>query len=124
MRLTSTVVAALAFVLPAAAASAHPIAYDDGQSYYAPPPPPKEEDPDPDHHVQPEGALGFLIGAMSIGPVSGPAYGMQLAGGARFDRLLLQGEYDFLSVGESAYDPNNPDPVRGLMHRLGANLRY
>jgi hypothetical protein len=125
MRLTSTVVAALAFILPAAAASAHPIAYDDGQDYYAPPPPPpKVEDPDPDHHVQPEGALGFLIGAMGIGPINGPAYGMQLAGGTRFDRFLLQGEYDFLSVGESSYDPNNPDPVRGLMHRIGANLRY
>jgi hypothetical protein len=121
MRLTSTVLAALSVIIPATAA-ANPIAYD-GDGYYAQPTPPPP-DPNPENHVQPELAVGFLIGNYSVGPISGPAYGLQVAGGAHYRRWLLQGEYDLLGVGESSYQADGSRAVRGLVHRLGANLRF
>lgn len=69
-----------------------------------------------------EGGIGMLAGGFGVGPVSGSAIGAHLDGGVRAGRLALLGEYDFASVGESTYD--DPDPVRGQLHRLGANVRY
>jgi hypothetical protein len=114
MRFSSTVLAALSVIIPATAA-ANPIAYDGG-SY---------SDPDPENELQPEAAIGFLVGGFRVGPITGPAYGMQVAGGAKYQRFLVQGEYDLLSVGEgTSYDPDDGRPVRGLVHRVGANVRY
>jgi hypothetical protein len=69
-----------------------------------------------------EGAFGLLAGGYSVGPISGAAIGMHLDAGMRAGKLALLGEYDFLSHGQSAYEYEAP--VRGVMHRLGANLRY
>lgn len=69
-----------------------------------------------------EGAFGLLAGGYSVGPISGAAIGMHLDGGVRAGKVALLGEYDFLSHGQSAYDYEAP--IRGLMHRLGANVRY
>ncbi len=69
-----------------------------------------------------EGAFGLLAGGYSVGPVSGAAIGMHLDGGVRAGKVALLGEYDFLSHGQSSYD--HEAPIRGVMHRLGANVRY
>ncbi|MBZ0238449.1 MAG: hypothetical protein K8M05_39415 [Deltaproteobacteria bacterium] len=69
-----------------------------------------------------EGAFGLLAGGYSVGSVGGAAIGMHLDGGLRAGKLALLGEYDFLSHGQSAYEYEAP--IRGVMHRLGANLRY
>jgi hypothetical protein len=69
-----------------------------------------------------EGGVGLLAGGFSVGPIGGSAVGTHLDGGIRAGRLALLGEYDFVSIGESSYD--HADPVRGQLHRLGANLRY
>ncbi|HVV83223.1 MAG TPA: hypothetical protein VHE35_09085 [Kofleriaceae bacterium] len=69
-----------------------------------------------------EGGVGLLAGGYSVGPVSGAAIGTHLDGGVRSGRLAVLGEYDFVSIGQSEYD--HPDPIRGQLHRLGANLRY
>jgi len=120
-------IASLAVALPilalAHAASATPIAYGDSYVYVQPPPPPPPPaDPNPEHHLQPVGEVGMLIGGFRVGPISGMAAGLKLGAGVRLDRIALDGEYDFISVGESDY--TNPDPVRGLVHRIGANIRY
>jgi hypothetical protein len=69
-----------------------------------------------------EGAFGLLAGGYSVGTVGGAAVGMHFDGGLRSGRLALLGEYDYLSHGQSSYDHDNP--IRGDLHRLGANLRY
>jgi len=69
-----------------------------------------------------EAGFGLLAGSYTVATISGGAVGMHFDGGVRMGRLALLGEYDFLSVGESAYD--NADPVRGVLHRAGANARY
>lgn len=107
--------AALAVALPAAArAEAISPDYD---AYYEPPRP-----KDAWKRTRFEGALGALVGGQRVGYVHGTAGGLHLDAGVRMDRLFLYGEYDFLSVGETAYD--TPDPVRGFMHRLGVSARY
>jgi hypothetical protein len=69
-----------------------------------------------------EGAFGLLAGGYSVGSVGGAAIGMHLDGGMRAGKLALVGEYDFLSHGQSAYEYEAP--IRGVLHRLGANVRY
>ena len=69
-----------------------------------------------------EGAFGMLAGGYSVSTVSGSAIGMHADAGLRMDRLALVGEYDYLSIGQSSYDYD--DPIRGNLHRLGANVRY
>ena len=69
-----------------------------------------------------EGGVGLLAGSFSVGTVSGSAIGTHLDGGVRAGRLAVLGEYDFVSIGESSYEVT--DPLRGQLHRLGANLRY
>jgi len=69
-----------------------------------------------------EGAIGALIGSERVGTVAGTAAGMHFDAGLKRDRLFAYGEYDFLSVGQSAYDVQ--DPVRGFMHRFGLDARY
>lgn len=69
-----------------------------------------------------EGAVGMLAGGYGVSTVTGAAFGMHFDGGVRMDRLALIGEYDFLSIGQSAYD--HEYPIRGHLHRLGANVRY
>src|SRR5579862_717745 len=74
-----------------------------------------------------EGDVGFLVGGMSVGPIDGFAGGMYAEGGIKRDRLMLLGEYDLLSVGQTpaADDPNAPaNPVRGYMNRFGLDARY
>ncbi len=69
-----------------------------------------------------EGGVGLLAGGFSVGPIDGSAIGTHLDGGVRSGRLAVLGEYDFVSIGQSEYDHDNP--VRGQLHRLGVNLRY
>ncbi len=69
-----------------------------------------------------EGGVGMLAGGFAVGPIGGSAIGTHVDAGVRSGRLAVLGEYSFVSIGESSYD--NPDPVRGQLHRLGANLRY
>lgn len=69
-----------------------------------------------------EGAIGMLAGGYSVATVGGAAIGMHFDAGVRMDRLALVAEYDFLSIGQSSYDYDNP--IRGQLHRLGANVRY
>lgn len=73
---------------------------------------------------KPRNELGFgmLVGGYDVGPVGGPGVGVHLDAGRRMGALFLLGEYNLLSVGESSYD--NPDPIRGRMHRFGAAARY
>jgi hypothetical protein len=77
---------------------------------------------DPWKKLRFEGALGGLVGSQRVGYIAGTGGGLHLDGGARIDRLMIYGEYDFLSVGESSIE--TPNPVRGFMHRLGASARY
>lgn len=69
-----------------------------------------------------EGGVGMLAGGFGVGPISGAAIGGHVDAGVRAGRIAVLGEYDFASIGQSSYD--HPDPVRGQLHRLGANLRY
>lgn len=69
-----------------------------------------------------EGGFGLLAGSYSVSSVHGAGVGMHVDGGVRMGRLALLGEYDFLSVGQNEYDHENP--IRGVLHRAGANARY
>ena len=69
-----------------------------------------------------EGGVGLLAGSFSVGRISGAAIGTHLDAGVRAGRIAVVGEYDFVAIGQSSYD--HADPVRGQLHRLGANLRY
>jgi hypothetical protein len=69
-----------------------------------------------------EGAIGMLAGGYGVSTVSGSAIGMHFDAALRMDRLALVAEYDFVSIGQSSYDYDNP--IRGNLHRLGANARY
>ena len=66
--------------------------------------------------------IGMLVGGFGVGPVSGVAGGMHLSLGRQVGNVSLYAEWDLLSVGESSLDV--ADPVRGLMSRVGGNLRY
>lgn len=78
---------------------------------------------DPWKKLRFEGEIGALIGGQRIGYLSGFGGGLHVDAGLRRDRLLVFGEYDWLSVGSSNYADPSSD-VRGFMHRLGANARY
>jgi len=106
-------VAALGAAPAVAAAEAVPY------GYYAQPEPKPQ---DPWKRPRFEAAIGALVGAYSVGPIAGPAGGAHVDAGVRLDRLYLYGEYDFLSVGEDSYE--TADPVRGFLHRVGADIRY
>jgi hypothetical protein len=77
---------------------------------------------DPWKKLRFEGGIGALVGSQRVGYVAGTAGGMHVDGGVRLDRFMVYVEYDLLSVGETATD--QPDPLRGLMHRVGADVRY
>lgn len=105
----------------AGVAAAQPPPYYD--QYYVPEPYVEPKKPkDPWEKARFEGAVGALIGGQRVGYVSGTAGGLHLDAGVRFHKLFPFLEYDFLSVGDSAYD--EPEPVRGFMHRFSLNLRY
>jgi hypothetical protein len=71
-----------------------------------------------------DSSVGMLIGGARIGDVGGFAAGLQLGLGRHLGPVYLYGEYDFLSVGETGDAGSSAEPIRGLMHRLGGNLRY
>lgn len=102
-------------LIAATASSAVAEPYYDGYST-----PPHEKDPW--QKARFEGGVGALVGSQRVGTVAGSAGGMHFDAGLKLDRLYAYGEYDFLSVGQSGYDTQ--DPVRGFMHRFGANARY
>lgn len=114
--LSSIAAAAVTVAAPASEARAEAVPY----SYYATDPPPRPRQPWTSARF--EGAVGALVGGQRIGYVDGTAGGLHIDAGVRLDRVYLYAEYDFLSVGETAYD--TPSPVRGFMHRLGASARY
>lgn len=66
--------------------------------------------------------FGMLVGGYDVGSISGTGVGMHFELGRKAGPLYLYGEYDMLSIGESGYDIE--DPVRGLLQRGSANLRY
>lgn len=108
----------------AAVAEAHPApCYECGDyayNYTEPTQPPRPKDPW--ERLRFEGGVGALIGSQRVGYVAGTAGGVHFDAGVRRNRLYPFLEYDFLSVGESSYEKENP--VRGYMHRFSANLRY
>jgi len=69
-----------------------------------------------------EVGFGMLVGGYSVGPVGGAAVGMHLDLGRQMGPFKLYGEYNFMSVGESATTVE--DPTRGMLHRLGLGARY
>ncbi len=118
MRIATLGLAACATLAAAPAvadAEAVPYGYYDGSSS-----PPKRRDPWTSARF--EGTVGALVGGQTIGYVNGTAGGLHLDAGLKRDRLFLYGEYDFLSVGQSSLDHDNP--IRGFMHRFGVSARY
>lgn len=77
---------------------------------------------DPFDEPRLELGFGMHVGGFSVGPVSGPAVGVHLDLGRQMGPLLLYGEYDLLAIGESSV--SEEDPVRGVLHRVGAAARY
>jgi hypothetical protein len=69
-----------------------------------------------------EGGFGLLAGSYTVSTVHGAGVGLHVDAGVRLGRLALLGEYDFLSVGQDSYTYENP--IRGVLHRVGANARY
>jgi hypothetical protein len=114
--IVATALAAAVVVPHVPAATAQPIADDD---YYA-----RAPDRDPEKKVRLHGQIGMLLGYEGIGPIGGLAGGVQIAAGPSFGRFIIHGEYDFLSVGDSYNYYTDTDPVRGLVHRFGGNVRY
>lgn len=113
--LLPAIVAASALTAPAVA-RAESIAY----GYYEDPEPARPKDPWKKARF--EGAIGGLVGGQGIGYVHGTGGGLHLDAGFKMHRIFLYGEYDFLGVGENTYE--NPEAVRGFMHRVGVNARY
>jgi len=109
-------IAALTALAVPAVAHAESVAY----GYYGETTPARPKDPW--KKLRLEGAVGALVGSQRVGYLSGSAGGMHFDGGLKLDRLLFYGEYDFLSVGETA-EEGEPS-VRGFMHRVGGNVRY
>jgi hypothetical protein len=73
---------------------------------------------DPRLHV----GFGMHAGGFSVGPVGGPAVGVHVDLGRQMGPLLVYGEYNLLSIGESS--ASEADPIRGVLHRVGAAARY
>lgn len=65
--------------------------------------------------------LGLLVGGFNVGHVGGTGVGTHIDAGWNKGSWLLYGEYDFLAIGESSYEVD--DPIRGRLHRLSAMLR-
>jgi len=82
----------------------------------------QDDDSDVFHRPRTELGFGMLAGGYSVGPVSGAAVGIHIDAGRQLGPLKLFGEYDLLSIGQSSQATT--DPVRGLLHRGGADLRY
>lgn len=108
-----TPILALLLFAPAVAA-AEPSYYADDAS---------ERDPyaHQEHRLLPMGEGGFEVGTFSVGRIAGTAVGFHVGAGVRWSKLVLLGGYDFLSLSQ---DADVPEPVRGLVHRLGATVRY
>ena len=80
-----------------------------------------------------EGAFGMRVGSFHVGDFAGMGFGFHLDAGERFDRLLVYGEYSFLSISNAPPDsgtsergtsvPETPE-VDGMVQRIGANARY
>ncbi len=66
--------------------------------------------------------IGMLAGGVDIGDVNGGGIGLGINAGLRFGDLMLLGQFDYLSVGESEY--MNADARRGSQTRLGLAARY
>lgn len=65
--------------------------------------------------------LGLLIGGADIGDVTGPSTGLYASVGYRLGRVTVNGEYDYLSVGDADLEAQSRD---GRMTRGGAMVRY
>lgn len=74
-----------------------------------------------DRHRTEIGA-GMLVGGFAVGPIGGTAVGLHLDIGRQMGQLKLMGEYNFMGIGESSYEIE--DPVRGVLHRGGLIARY
>lgn len=114
--------ASLAFVLVPAAVSAAPL-----ELAGAPPPrdvgmAPVDEAPRDPLESRTELGFGVLLGSNSVGPVRGSSTGFHLDVARWWGPLALVGEYDLLGVGETTHE--NPEAIRGRVHRGGASLRY
>jgi len=81
-----------------------------------------DSDGDRFHDPRTEVGFGMLAGGYEVGPVGGGAVGLHLDLGRQMGPVKLYGEYDFLSIGDSASDTT--DPVRGLLHRGSLMARY
>jgi hypothetical protein len=83
-----------------------------------------------------QGAFGMRVGSFRVGSFAGMGFGFHLDAGKRYDRLLVYGEYSFLSISnapdnsqsDSAQLATNPSPappeIDGMVQRIGANARY
>lgn len=105
--LAAALAAALALAGPAAASS---IAVGD------------RADADPFDLSRIDLTVGMLVGGAPVGPVRGTAVGMHVDAGWTRGSLMLYGEYDLLSIGETALAADEK-VIRGLEHRLGGNAR-
>lgn len=81
-----------------------------------------DEDENPFDKPRTTLGFGFLAGSYRVGPVAGPGIGLHVDLGRQMGPLLVYGEYNMLSVGESSMQVD--DPLRGFLHRLGLNARY
>jgi hypothetical protein len=64
----------------------------------------------------------MLVGGFAVGPIGGTAIGLHLDVGRQMGELKLLGEYNFMGIGESSYEVENP--TRGVMQRAGLLARY
>lgn len=80
------------------------------------------EEDDSFHKPRTKFGFGMLLGSYDVGPISGPAVGMHAEVGRRYGSLVLSGEYNMLSIGESSTTVE--EPVRGMLHRGSLNARY
>src|SRR5260221_3915762 len=80
-----------------------------------------------------EGAFGMRVGSFHVGSFAGTGFGFHLDGGERFDRLLLYGEYSYLSISnapaqqDTAQLSSSPPAMMELdrgVQRVRVNARY
>lgn len=74
-----------------------------------------------DRRLHPTGELGLEVGTYSVGRIAGTVVGFHADAGVRWNKLVVLGGYDFMSLSQ---DTDAGVPVRGLIHRLGATVRY
>ena len=106
-----TPIVAILLLFAPAVAAAEPGYYGDDYDPYA----------HQEHRLLPTGEGGFEVGTFSVGRIAGTAIGFHLGAGVRWNKLVLLGGYELLSLKQ---DADVPDPVRGLIHRFGATVRY